>query len=167
MLTSILIDLLSILFVAITLVLLWKEKDRFFSLIPLLPAFALIGVGRMCDLLLEHEDLHLNRLVGISPLTLNFWLALTGSITDAGGFACMIYGLVKVIKNHRKKQRQIHQLETLLPLCANCGRYRTSDDRWLPIEKYRIEIGRAKLTHSICPDCASRFSGEDRKKEKR
>ena len=50
-------------------------------------------------------------------------------------------------------------LEQLLPLCANCKKYRTADGQWLPIEKYLVDSGAPTLTHGICPDCAEKLYG--------
>lgn len=48
--------------------------------------------------------------------------------------------------------------EGLVAVCAWCERVRPSADRWVPIGHFLPRSGRLKLTHSICPGCAERWS---------
>ena len=48
----------------------------------------------------------------------------------------------------------IKTLEGLLPMCANCKNIRDDDGYWQQVEVYIRQHSNAKLSHSICPECA-------------
>ncbi|HTY39049.1 MAG TPA: response regulator [Bacteroidota bacterium] len=50
-------------------------------------------------------------------------------------------------------QREIKQLQGLLPICSYCKRIREEDMSWLPIEKYITQRTDALFSHGVCPDC--------------
>jgi phosphoserine phosphatase RsbU/P len=50
-------------------------------------------------------------------------------------------------------QREIKQLQGLLPICSYCKRIREEDMTWLPIEKYITQRTDALFSHGVCPDC--------------
>jgi hypothetical protein len=51
----------------------------------------------------------------------------------------------------------IKTLEGLLPMCANCKNIRDVDGYWQQVEVYISDHSEAKLSHSICPDCATKL----------
>jgi hypothetical protein len=153
-------DFTSFLLLAGSFYLLWRQKDRFYSLTPLLPAIVLVSIGRICDMVVEHPSFRLSNIFGLSPVSSELLFAVVGNITDAAGILILIYGFTKIIKYQRTKEKEIRDLETLLPLCSNCKNYRTEEGHWMPIEKYLIGSGAPKLTHGICPDCAARLYGD-------
>jgi hypothetical protein len=51
----------------------------------------------------------------------------------------------------------IKTLEGLLPMCANCKNIRDDDGYWQQVEVYISDHSEAKLSHSICPDCATKL----------
>ncbi len=51
----------------------------------------------------------------------------------------------------------IKTLEGLLPMCANCKSIRDNDGYWQQVEVYISDHSEAKLSHSICPDCATKL----------
>ena len=87
-----------------------------------------------------------------------FELILTnlGNTSDTIGILCLIFGFLKTIEYQKQEQKRIKELETLLPPCAWCKKYRTDDGEWKPIEQYLYESG-ASMTHGICPDCAAKM----------
>lgn len=56
-----------------------------------------------------------------------------------------------------KLQREIKQLEGLLPICSYCKRIRSGKDQWFPLEDYVARHTSASFTHGICPDCVDQF----------
>ncbi len=54
--------------------------------------------------------------------------------------------------NHR-----VEQLETLLPICAWCKKIHTEQSQWTSLEIYVKTSTNAKITHTICPDCAKKY----------
>jgi len=141
----------------------WRERDRFFSLAPILPAVCFLSIGRLCDVLVEHPSSRLPELLGLSAKTLETVFAQMGSVADAMGIVLLILGFIKIIKQQQAEEKRIRDLETLLPICANCKKYRTEEGQWFPIEKYLEESGGRKATHGICPDCATKLYGYPRK----
>jgi hypothetical protein len=138
----------------------WKERLHFFSLRPVLPALALLLAGRVCDMLVEHPSLRLKNLFGLTSQSFEVLFGIVGNVVDVIGVSLLILGFIKIIKHGHEEERHIKDLETLLPLCSNCKRYRTDDNEWMPIEKYLMENGAPQLTHGICPDCAKKLYGD-------
>ncbi len=155
-----LLDLISSLLFLLAFYTVWNERTRFFSLRPLLPAVALLAIGRLCDMMLEHPSIHLSNLFHLSLISIEVVVAIIGNITDAVGISFLIFGFVKIIKYAQEEKKHIHNLEALLPICANCKKYRTKDNQWMPIEKYLIDNGAPQLTHGICPECAGKLYGD-------
>lgn len=54
-------------------------------------------------------------------------------------------------------QREIKQLEGLLPICSYCKRIREEDMTWLPIEKYITQRTDTLFSHGVCPDCYEKY----------
>lgn len=54
---------------------------------------------------------------------------------------------------------KIHVLEGLVPICAWCKSVRTESGAWVSVESFLARETPAQLTHSICPNCATRVSG--------
>jgi hypothetical protein len=54
----------------------------------------------------------------------------------------------------QKALDNIRTLEGLLPMCANCKSIRDDEGYWQQVEVYIRDHSEAKLSHSICPDCA-------------
>jgi CheY-like chemotaxis protein len=53
-------------------------------------------------------------------------------------------------------QREVKQLEGLLPICAYCKQIRDEGDRWSQVEEYVSRRTEAQFSHGICPDCYER-----------
>ncbi len=130
-----------------------RERRRFYSLRPIFPAFLLIAVGRICDMAVEHPTFHLSNAFGIVAFPIELAFSILGNITDVAGICFLIYGFVKIIKHEEAERKEIEELETLLPICANCKKYRNDAGEWLPIEKYLVDNGSPRLSHGMCPDC--------------
>jgi PAS domain-containing protein len=49
---------------------------------------------------------------------------------------------------------ELMELGSLLPICANCKRIRSSTNQWQPIEGYiKNHIVDVDFTHGLCPEC--------------
>jgi sigma-B regulation protein RsbU (phosphoserine phosphatase) len=49
--------------------------------------------------------------------------------------------------------RQIQELESILPICAYCKKIRDDGDYWEQLETYMTEHAGLDFSHSICPEC--------------
>ena len=152
------LDFISLAVLAIGLYVIWKERLRFYSLRPFIPAFIFLVISRICDILIEHPSL-LYDYFHFPTGSLELILSVSGNIFDTISFSLLIYGFIKIIKYRQAEEKHIQSLEQLLPLCANCKKYRTEDGQWLPIEKYLIDSGSPIITHGICPECSEKLYG--------
>lgn len=50
-------------------------------------------------------------------------------------------------------QREVHQLEGLLPICSYCKRIRDDANAWSQVEEYVTRMTQAQFSHGICPTC--------------
>jgi DNA-binding response OmpR family regulator len=50
-------------------------------------------------------------------------------------------------------QREVRQLQGLLPICSYCRKIRDEQGHWSGIEAYVSRLTEAALSHGICPDC--------------
>ncbi|HTP13711.1 MAG TPA: response regulator, partial [Bacteroidota bacterium] len=50
-------------------------------------------------------------------------------------------------------QRELHQLEQLLPICSYCRRIKVDEDQWTTIESYIMMKTDTVFSHGVCPDC--------------
>jgi hypothetical protein len=164
MYTLFIIDSISAILLIGALFVLWKERSRFYSLKPLIPAVVFLAIGRISDMLAEHPDIRLSEYFGMSLGSLEPIILIVGNISDTLGIIFLVYGFIKIIKYERTEEKHIQELEKMLPLCANCKKYRTEEGQWLPIEKYLIDSGAPKLTHGICPECHEKLYGNILKK---
>lgn len=53
----------------------------------------------------------------------------------------------------RVRQEQLDRLQSLLPVCAWCGKLRTDHGDWRTVTDYLAELGFGKATHGICEQC--------------
>jgi hypothetical protein len=120
----------------------------------------------MCDMLVEHPSIRLSEYVGMPIGSFESIIDVIGNSADAVGISFLIFGFMKIIKNEQAEERHIQELEQMLPLCANCKKFRTEDGQWLPIEKYLIDSGAPTLTHGICPECADKLYGDTFNKQR-
>jgi hypothetical protein len=160
MYATFIIDLVSLLLLATAFVFLWKERARFYSARPLLPAMALLSAGRIADMLVEHPTIRFLHPFVLSPSDFELLFAVAGNLTDVLGIAFLVYGFLGIMRQQRAREQQIHDLESLLPVCANCKKYRTQEGQWMPIEKYLKDMGAPDVTHGICPECMTKLYGD-------
>jgi len=110
-------------------------------------------------MLIEYPSIRMSDYFHLPIGSLETILATAGNIADTIGITFLIYGFIKIIKYSQTKEKHIQELEQMLPLCANCKKFRTEDGKWLPIEKYLIDSGAPAITHGICPECSEKLYG--------
>ena len=54
-------------------------------------------------------------------------------------------------------RRELEQLEGLLPICSYCKRIRNDREEWESLESYIEQRFETAFTHSICPDCYTKY----------
>ena len=55
--------------------------------------------------------------------------------------------------------QRIRHLEGILPICSFCKRIRSKGE-WISIDSYIRDHSDAKLSHGVCPQCATEHYGE-------
>ncbi len=61
------------------------------------------------------------------------------------------------ITSKKQLENEKKVLEGLLPICSHCKKIRDQNQDWVILEKYIGDHYSAKLSHSICPDCVTRY----------
>jgi hypothetical protein len=158
------LDFISLIVLAIGLYIVWKERVRFYSLRPFLPAIIFLVISRICDIMVEHPSIRLSDYFHLPASSLDLILSTSGNIFDTISFSLLIYGFIKIIKYRQAEEKHIQTLERLLPLCSHCKKYRTGDGQWLPIERYLLDSGSPAITHGICPECSEKLYGHMKNK---
>jgi hypothetical protein len=149
-------DVASFLLLCWAFILLWRQRNQFRSVIPVSISVIFLSIGRIADIFLEISIAHSSSPLGWKLESFDVFMTDAGNICDTIGILFLVYGFLKTIEFQQKKEKQIQNLETLLPLCAWCKKYRTEDGAWKPIEEYLLESGAPTVTHGICPECASK-----------
>ncbi|HTS87528.1 MAG TPA: response regulator [Gemmatimonadales bacterium] len=67
-----------------------------------------------------------------------------------------LHARLRVAERILSLQREVKQLEGLLPICAYCKKIRDESDRWSQVEEYVSRRTEAQFTHGICPGCYER-----------
>jgi hypothetical protein len=153
-------DFFTVVILMVALYLVWKERSRFYSLSPFLPAVFFLIVSHLIDMLIEHPTFRLSEYFHFPAGYLEVVLGTSGNVADTLSFTLLIYGFIKVIKFKEAKEKHIQELEQMLPLCSNCKKYRTEEGQWMPIERYLVISGAPTVTHGICPECYEKLYGE-------
>jgi len=60
----------------------------------------------------------------------------------------------------QKALAEVKTLSGMLPICASCKKVRDDKGYWKQIESYILDHSDAKLSHSICPECARKLYPE-------
>jgi sensor domain CHASE-containing protein len=59
--------------------------------------------------------------------------------------------------------RRIEELESILPICANCKKIRDDQGYWEQVDLYFTNASNLRFSHGICPDCAKTLYGVEKK----
>lgn len=71
----------------------------------------------------------------------------------------LLLGLAVVLISRRAFAR-IAYLESLVVMCAWCGRVRDADQEWQPVEVFLEREHLAATSHGICDDCVQRLEAQ-------
>jgi len=67
----------------------------------------------------------------------------------------------RLTKELQEALATIKTLSGLLPICAWCKSVRDDSGYWMRVEQYVEAHSQATFSHSVCPDCASRYFGPE------
>ncbi len=67
----------------------------------------------------------------------------------------------RLTKELQEALTMIKTLTGLLPICAWCKSVRDDSGYWMRVEQYVEQHSQATFSHSVCPECASRYFGPD------
>jgi two-component system, response regulator PdtaR len=67
----------------------------------------------------------------------------------------------RLMKELQEALTTIKTLSGLLPICAWCKSVRDDSGYWMRVEQYVEEHSQATFSHSVCPECASRYFGPE------
>jgi len=70
---------------------------------------------------------------------------------DADGLQARLHVAERTIN----LQREVTQLQGLLPICAYCKNIREDGDKWQPLEVYVGQKTEASFAHTLCPECSA------------
>ena len=59
-----------------------------------------------------------------------------------------------------KTEKELSNLQKILPICSICKKIRDDDDSWHEVESYMREHSDTTFSHSVCPTCAKEFYGD-------
>jgi PAS domain S-box-containing protein len=62
-----------------------------------------------------------------------------------------------VIGQLREALTRVKTLSGLLPICSHCKKIRDDKGYWNQLEDYIIQHSQAEFTHSLCPECVSKY----------
>ena len=138
----------------------WTERRKFRSFLPIIIGVVFLFVARLCEVLVEHPTMHIFLLFGFPREPYSVVFTVIGGFADVLGVLFLVTGFVQTIRAHRVQEKIIHDLESLLPICSGCKKYKAEDGAWHPIEKYLLESGSPEITHGLCTDCAAEMREE-------
>jgi len=67
---------------------------------------------------------------------------------------------LRALKRHLILESRVLELESYLPLCANCSSVRDKSGEWLSLEDYMESNQGKKVTHGVCPSCKEELYGD-------
>jgi hypothetical protein len=149
------LDIVALFPLAWAFYLLWRERRKFRSLLPIIVSVVFLFVARLCEVTVEHPTMHIFRLFGLPREPYTLAVTVTGGFADVLGVLFLVTGFVQTIRARRAQEKIIHELESLLLICSGCKKYKAEDGTWHPIEKYLLNSGSPEITHGLCPDCAA------------
>lgn len=78
--------------------------------------------------------------------------------------ACVSYLTLRqrlqALKRHLILERRVLELESYLPICANCNSVREKGGDWQTLEDYLETSEGKKLSHGVCPTCKDELYGD-------
>ena len=93
------------------------------------------------------------------------------SFSTVGLFALVLMGQYLLVSRQRtiiaisELLANINTLSGLLPICGWCKKMRNDAGYWKSVEQYISEHTGASFTHSMCPECETKFNAELERKD--
>ncbi len=82
-------------------------------------------------------------------------VGLRGVMTDVTEWVGMERERERLIHELQTALEQVKTLKGLLPICASCKKIQDDQGDWVRLEEYLQKHTDARLTHDLCPDCAT------------
>jgi hypothetical protein len=57
--------------------------------------------------------------------------------------------------------KEINTLKGIIPICCMCKKVRTDINYWQQIEQFVKERSEAEFTHTLCPECYTKWESEE------
>ncbi len=67
---------------------------------------------------------------------------------------------IKSLVHMYELEQKVENLETMLPMCANCKQTRDEQGNWKSVEAYIEEKKGLQITHGVCPTCTQLLYGD-------
>lgn len=65
--------------------------------------------------------------------------------------------VIRDLTEQKRAEAEIKALRGILPICASCKKIKNDKGSWEHLEVYLDQHSEAKLSHSLCPECAKRL----------
>ncbi len=109
------------------------------------------GWGLLLAIVLPLGRLYLVSIADAPWSFLESWINAAIRIVVLGGFAWLVD---RTARQSAALARRVGLLEGLYPMCAVCGKVRTADGEWEPLERYVRSREKDHLSPEVCPICA-------------
>ena len=73
--------------------------------------------------------------------------------------ALLLYAflIARVSRQTHELEKEVNQLEGILPICASCKRIRNESGVYEQLERYITSHSQASFSHGLCPECAKKL----------
>jgi len=71
----------------------------------------------------------------------------------------ILKSLIKNIEKRKETEKELINLQKILPICSKCKKIRDDDDSWHEVEVYMKDHSDTIFSHSVCPNCAKELYG--------
>jgi PAS domain S-box-containing protein len=65
--------------------------------------------------------------------------------------------VIRDLTEQKRAEAEIKALRDILPICASCKKIKDGKGSWKNLEVYLDQHSEAKISHSLCPECAKRL----------
>ncbi len=72
----------------------------------------------------------------------------------------ILNALIKNIEKRKETEKELINLQKILPICSKCKKIRDDDDSWHEVEVYMKDHSDTIFSHSVCPTCVKELYGD-------